>query len=166
MKRNMSGPPGGLSSASKLSGWSSPTWNVGVFTGSDTTGTGNVMFSNLKSGQLVPRSADQTMPFTGADPTLQNGQVTLNGYSANSDFTQFAAIQCTAPVSAGQVSIPAWVLSTLPPTGTGQNAAGFTFPNAWLWIGQYNNPRVFNAPGLDRGLMTDIFYNGAGLYFQ
>jgi hypothetical protein len=35
-----------------------------------------------------------------------------------------------------------------------------------IWIGQANNPVVFQAKGLDRGVLMDEFYNGYPVYFQ
>jgi hypothetical protein len=57
------------------------------------------------------------------------------------------------------------VLALLPPSGSGQSGT-ITYPLGWLWIGQYGAPVTFSAPGLDKGLMTDVFFNGFGVYFQ
>jgi hypothetical protein len=57
------------------------------------------------------------------------------------------------------------VLSTLPPSGAGQSGTT-TYPQGWIWIGQYNNPVTFHAQGLDRGIITDAFFNGFGVYFR
>ncbi len=139
---------------------------VGAFSVSDTTATGAVQFSNIVYAQKVPRTSDFQIQWTGGNSALQNGQVTIGGYSsATSDFTEASYFQCTAPLSAGQFAIPAWILSGLPSSGTGQNGA-FSYPLGWIWIGQYNKPTEFSATGLDRGIITDIFYQSAGIYFQ
>ena len=52
-----------------------------------------------------------------------------------------------------------------PPSGTEQSGP-IAAPMGRLYIGQYNNPAAFQAPGLDRGLVMDLFYNGYGVYFQ
>jgi len=65
--------------------------------------------------------------------------------------------QCTAPSSAGQFTIPAWVLSTLPPSGS-YAVESITLPLGSLSIGQYNNPTTFSAAGLTQGIITDIFF--------
>jgi hypothetical protein len=44
--------------------------------------------------------------------------------------------------------------------------ASGTCPGGWIQIGQYNNPTSFSATGLTKGIITDIFYNGLGVYFQ
>jgi uncharacterized protein (TIGR03437 family) len=139
---------------------------VGVFDISDLTSVPGVKFSVLRSGDSVPLSGDVTLQWTGGDPNLQNGQVTIGGYSsADATYKQFEWLQCTAPLAAQKFTIPGWVLSTLPPSGTGQ-AGSIPYPLGWIWIGQYNNPTTFNSTGLDRGIVTDIFYNGLGVYFK
>ena len=74
-------------------------------------------------------------------------------------------MQCTAPLAAQKFTIPAWVLATLPVSGTG-GTEPYTYPEGWIQIGQYNKPTTFSAPGLTKGIVTDIFYNGKGVYFQ
>ena len=76
--------------------------------------------------------------------------------------------KCTAPVSPQTFAIPGWLLSTLPPSGLGGNASGTLFyPLGLIWIGQYNSQTTFSATGLDRGIITDIFYGaGVGVYFK
>lgn len=138
---------------------------VGAISASDTTSLPGAKFTSIKGGDSVPLSGDLTVEWSGGDSNLQNGQVTIGGYSGNSDLTQFALLQCTAPLAAHEFTIPGWVLSTLPPSGTGVNGT-FTYPLGWIWIGQYDNPTPFSATGLDRGIITNIFYNGLGIYFQ
>ena len=140
--------------------------DVGAFSATETTSIPSAEFTNIIRGQSLPRSSDLTVQWSGGDPGMQNGQVTIGGYSIrNPDYDNWSAFQCTAPVSARQFTIPGWILATLPPSGTGQN--GFvTYPLGWIWIGQYNTPVTFQAPGLDRGIYTDVFFNGVGVYFQ
>jgi uncharacterized protein (TIGR03437 family) len=139
--------------------------DVGAFSATDTTSELKVQFSNLATYQTLPRSSDLPLQWTGGDPTLQNGEVNIGAYSMNSDGTQFAVVQCTAPLSAQQFTIPAWVLSVLPPSG-GTTAGGVTYPLGFVAIGQYNKPTVFSAAGLDRGIITDIFYYQVEVNFQ
>ena len=140
---------------------------VGPFSATDMTSVANVMFTDYTLNQIttVPRNRDFTLKWTGGDPQLQNGQMTIGGYSMSSDYTQVMWLQCTAPLADQQFTIPAWVLSTLPVSGTFQNGSA-TFPIGLLWIGQYNVPVTFSATGLDRGILTDGFFNGLGVYFQ
>jgi len=139
---------------------------VGTFSTSDLTSIPSLTFTSPVSGANVPLSGDLTVTWTGGNPNLQNGQVTIGGYSAaNTNFNQLELFQCTAPLAAGQFTIPGWVLSALPPAGSGVNDT-IKYPLAWIWIGQYNNPTAFSATGLTKGMMTDIFYNGLGVYYQ
>ena len=72
---------------------------------------------------------------------------------------------CTAPLSAQSFTIPKWVVSTLPPTGTGHIGIA-PYPTGYIWIGQSNNPVTFQATGLDKGILMDEFFNGFPVYFQ
>ncbi len=139
---------------------------VGAFSATDTTSTRDVEFTNLSRSQVLSRSADLTVQWNGANPAMQNGQVTIGGYSFdNGDYTHYARFQCTAPAAAKSFTIPGWILSTLPVSGTGQNGT-LSYPLGWIWIGQYNNPVTFQAPGLDHGIFTDVFFSGTGVYFK
>ncbi len=146
--------------------------NVGTFSVSDVTSIPTALLTGITANQTIPRSADLSVQWTGGDPKLQNGQVTIGALSAigtlsgNSvTFTQLEFLQCTAPASAQQFTIPAWVLSALDPTGSAE-FDGIPYTLGWIWIGQYNNPTSFSATGLDSGIVTDIFQNGYGVYFK
>jgi len=138
---------------------------VGAFSVNDVTSIPATNFEGINNAQSLSVSGDLTVKWTGGNPMLQNGQVTIGGYSGNSALTQFELLQCTAPLAAGQLTIPGWVISALPPSGTG-GTDPYTYPLGWIWIGQYNNPTPFSATGLTSGIITDIFYNGLGVYFQ
>jgi hypothetical protein len=140
---------------------------VGAFTATETTGTRDVAFTNLDRSQAVPRSADLTVKWDGSDPAKQNGQVTIGGFSYDSPTfnNHVAMFQCTAPAAAKSFTIPSWILSTLPASATLQVGSA-TVPLGFLYIGQYSNPVTFQAPGLDRGIFTDVFFGGTGVFFQ
>jgi uncharacterized protein (TIGR03437 family) len=143
---------------------------VGAFSQSDLASIPSAMFTGISTNQTVPLSGDLTVQWTGGDPTLQNGQVTIGaisaaGLTANNTATLYEYLQCTAPASAQHFTIPGWVLSALPPTGTAQ-FQGIPYALGWIWIGQYNKPTSFSAKGLDSGIVTDIFQNGYGVLFQ
>jgi uncharacterized protein (TIGR03437 family) len=139
--------------------------NVGALTMSDTTSKLTLKFSNLATNQALSRASDLQLQWTGGDPALQNGQVTIGALSTTTDFSQFEVVQCTAPLSAKQFTVPAWVLSALPPSGP-YVVGGVTYPLGFVWIGQYNKPVGFSAPGLDRGIISDIFYYRQEVNFQ
>ena len=141
---------------------------VGSFSVTDITSIPAVQLTDLRFSQAVPLSSDFTVKWTGGDATLQNGNVTISGFSSTSDFTKYGVFQCAAPMAAHQFTIPKWVLSLLPPSGTQYAGQGgsLPFPLGWVYVGQYNKPVEFTATGLDRGILTDIFYNGMPVYFQ
>ena len=141
--------------------------DVGSFSVMARTGLPGVSLKGIKGSQTLPLSGDLTVEWTGGDTKLQNGQVTIGAYSQSNDLRQLVGLQCTAPVAAQKFTIPGWILSTLPPSGTGYNTAGaITYPLGWLWIGQFNKPTEFSADNLDRGILTDVFYNGLAIYFK
>jgi hypothetical protein len=139
---------------------------IGAFSATEMTSTPSTEFTNVDRSQNLSRSSDLTVKWSGGDPALQNGQVTIGGYSISSPAHEnIALFECTAPLSAKQFTIPGWILGTLPPSGSGQSGS-VTYPLGWIWIGQYNTPVTFQATGLDRGILTDVFFNGIGVYFQ
>jgi len=139
---------------------------VGAFSVADTTSIPGAYFSGMVAGQTLPRSDDLTVTWTGGDPTLQNGQVTIAGFSsATSNGSISGAFMCTAPLSAKSFTIPKWVLSTLPPSATGYVGVA-PYPIGYIWIGQSNKPVTFQAPGLDKGILIDEFFNGYPVKFQ
>ena len=141
---------------------------VGPFSVNDVTSIPTATLTGLNNAQTVPLSGDLTLQWSGGDPNLQNGQLTISAESYNQtpDNTfQNEMLQCTAPVSAQKFTIPAWVLSALPASGL-ITSQGQTFPGGWIQVGQYNNPTTFSATGLTKGIVTDIFYNGIGVFFQ
>ena len=141
---------------------------VGAFSVNDVTGIPSATLAGLTNAQTVPVSGDLKIQWTGGNPALQNGQVTISAESwqqpTNTTY-QAEFLQCTAPASAQQFTIPAWVLSAMPPSGS-ITEEGEIIPGGWLQVGQYNNPTKFSATGLTGGIITDIFYNGIGVFFQ
>ncbi|MGA2038801.1 MAG: hypothetical protein ABSH42_05945 [Bryobacteraceae bacterium] len=138
--------------------------NVSSFTAKDVSSLPGVQLTAI-AGKTFPRSSDLTVQWTGGDPTLQNGQVTIAGYSVDQTETLAMYFECVAPLAAGKFTIPSWVLSTMPASGS-VTEGSYTIPLGALEIGQYNNPTTFTAPGLDLGIMTDIFAQGAAVYFN
>ena len=139
---------------------------VGAFSVADTTSIPSAYFSGMIAGQTLPRSSDLTVTWTGGDATLQNGQVTIAGVSAAASNENISwAFMCTAPLAGRSFTIPKWVLSTLPPTATGYIGIA-PYPIGYIWIGQSNKPVTFQAPGLDKGILIDEFFNGYPVNFQ
>jgi len=71
-------------------------------------------------------------------------------------------VQCTAAASAHKFTIPArfWRAPCLRYGGRAERVS-----EGWIQIGQYNTP-THSAPRADPRIITDIFYNGLGVYFK
>ena len=138
---------------------------VGAFTVSEYTSIATANFSGIVVSQTLSRSGDLKLTWTGGDSTMQSGQVTIGGASFNTDHTLYSYFQCAAPLAPGSFTVPKWVLSLLPPSGSGQTG-GSVFPYGYIWLGQWGNSTTFQASGLDRAIMSDIFYTGYPVYFQ
>jgi len=137
---------------------------VGKFAASDTSSIPSAYLSGITAGQTLPIAGDLTVTWTGGNPSLQNGQVTIAALSTGAT-NGFGLVMCTAPLSAGSFTIPKWAMSTLPPTAT--TYVGIApVPSGYIWIGQMNNPVTFQATGLDKGLLVDEFFNGFPVYFK
>jgi hypothetical protein len=80
----------------------------------------------------LDRSKDLTIKWTGGIPDTQVIVASASG-------TQ--AFLCAAPVSAGQITVPSYVLLSLPPTGPPLNASGLNLSN--------RSVTLFTVSGLD-----------------
>ena len=139
---------------------------VGAFSVTDTASIPSAYFDKIIAGQTIPISSDLTVTWTDGNPNLQNGQVTIAGFSsAGGNGNSNGAFICTAPLSAKSFTIPKWVLSTMPPTGSAYIGIA-PYPIGYIWIGQFNNPVSFKANGLDKGILIDEFFNGFPVYFK
>ena len=139
--------------------------NVGAFTASETTSIPSVSFNGIVNEQPVPRTSNLAVQWTFSNSNLQGVPVTIGGFSSSTDGSLYTSFQCTAPAGATSFSIPSWLLSTLPPSGT-QTSGSFVYPLGFIWVGQYNTPKTFTATGLDRGVITDAFFQGKNVSFQ
>lgn len=97
---------------------------------------------NQSSAGTVTRAQGVTVQWTGGGA---NSFVQIGGSSATTSNNQpvGAFFNCVAPVSAGQFTVPASVLQSLP---AGSNGATLTVTN-------YTYPQAFKATGLDLGLI-------------
>lgn len=123
---------------------------------------GNEQFTSPTEGQPVSLKSDFTVKWDSAQFVKQDGLVSINGVSFTNGYKLYAYLQCTAPVAPGQFTIPAWVLSVLPPSGATANGSAL----GYMWIGQYDAPTSFSATGLDKGLFTDITHFLRTVNFQ
>jgi hypothetical protein len=109
--------------------------DVGAFTGSIDVPSTPFVWTNIPSvTALLDRSKDLTINWTGG---LPDTQVTVVGGSGTSAFL------CAASVSAGQLTVPSYVLLSLAPTGS-----SLTSPPGQLTLGN-RSVSFFTAPGLD-----------------
>lgn len=108
-------------------------------------------WTNEASVNAIQRSSGQTVTWSGGDP---NGSVRIEGYSAvlgtkpDGSDTVGGIFVCTAPVSAGQFTIPSVVLLAIPPSGM---SGGISLGE--LSIGS-ETTTSFKTSGLDLGFAT------------
>ena len=138
---------------------------VGAFSVSEYTSTPTVNFSNIALNQSLSLAGNIKVSWTGGDATMQNGQVTIGGASFSTGYALQGYFQCAAPLSAGTFTIPRWVLSPLPASGSSQTGS-VSNPLGYIWIGQWGIGTTFQASGLDRGILSDIFLTGYPVYYQ
>jgi hypothetical protein len=114
----------------------SGTASVGPFRASLTL-PATLTWSNQSSITEVRRSQDLTVTWSGADSG--NDYVMIQGLSSNTGIGGGALLTCVERASAGRFTIPAYVLSAMPASGT--MSAGSSVPTAYL--------RVSNIPTMD-----------------
>lgn len=126
--------------------------DVGPFTANLTLSNPQLKFTNIDSINSIDRSKGVTVQWTGGDP---NGFVTITGSSSSLSGTTPGSIsllgsfQCSAPVSAGQFTVPAFVTSSLPATGLPLATGG----SGNIAINTYVVNR-FSIPTFDLGLIS------------
>jgi hypothetical protein len=108
--------------------------DIGSFTASISY-TSPLSWTNMSSITSVTRASGQSITWTGGAP---NSYVIINGSSSNS--TAAASFICYAPVSAGQFTVPSYVLLALPATSANgslavENAVTGTFTASGLTSG-------------------------------
>jgi uncharacterized protein (TIGR03437 family) len=112
-------------------------------------------WTNMNSVGPVIRANGQLVTWTGGD---SNGIVTISGASivltpnANGNSVGVGGFfTCTAPVSAGQFTIPPPVLLSLPPSTAITLAPGVSIDAGSLSVGTSSLPVTFTATGIDYG---------------
>jgi uncharacterized protein (TIGR03437 family) len=146
--------------------------DVGGFNANLTLGT-PLVWSNMSQTTQVQRANGLPITWTGGQPGTQ---VVISGasisYGSASSPTPdpnsavVAGFTCTAPVSAGNFTVPSAVLLALPAT-TSFSVGGFTmeFPGS-LSVANVTNPQRFTAPNLDFGFITGHFTFSKGLPYR
>ena len=126
--------------------------DVGSFTANLTLTNPQLKFTNIDAINTIDRSKGVTVQWTGGDP---NGFVTVSGTSSSLSGTTPGSIsllgsfQCSAPVSAGQFTVPAFVTSSLLASGSPQPVGG----TGNIGINTYVVNR-FAIPTFDLGLAS------------
>jgi uncharacterized protein (TIGR03437 family) len=126
---------------------------VGQFSTMLTIPDNTFVWTNEDSFDAISLSNDLTVTWDGADP---NALVLVFGSAADPNTGAGARFQCVAPADSGTLTIPQWVLSALPASGTDSSVG---VPVGFLSVGvTLPQPSVFQADGIDIG-----FFNWGGL---
>jgi hypothetical protein len=140
--------------------------DVGAFTGNLIGNTAApLVWRNRPAIAAIDRVKGQSVSWTGGFP---GDFVYIFGYSyfyqpvptLVGKFPFYASFVCTAPLSAGQFTVPPAVLRSLPSTGSVYQDLGSPIGNGYLYVASGNIQR-FTAPGLDLGLL--FFGAGTGV---
>jgi len=115
--------------------------NVGPFTASVVFPNPVLNWTNQSAGANITRSSGLPITWSGG---TSGTYVSIGGSSSSSSTTATASFTCIAPVSAGQFTVPAYILSALP-AGTGS-----------VTVDNNTNYQTFNASGLNYGAAYGI----------
>jgi hypothetical protein len=114
-----------------------------------------IVWTNSASFSVVRRSEDLTLTWTGGDAGKEFVEVSVGSWDTTRQVA--AGISCTERASAGRFTIPASLLSTLPPSSG--VVPGTSYPYGAVRFSVYSivEPARFQASGIDVG------YAGYGL---
>jgi uncharacterized protein (TIGR03437 family) len=123
-------------------------------------------WTNASAISTVNRAQGQLITWTGGDPS---GTVQISGTNAlatNNGATIIAAgFECTAQDSAGQFTIPAAVLLSMPASSTGSITSG-SFSLGTLGVSAVSAAKPFTATGLDFGYLVASSGTGQSVTYQ
>lgn len=123
--------------------------DVGTFTATLNL-VGPVVWTNRDSLIEVPRDQDLTLFWSGSDSDRQIVAVYAQSWDEN---YQAAVLLCTEWASAGQFTVPSWMLAQLPESGV----VDFGLPNAFLGLITMPTPDaegLISVSGIDGGRFT------------
>jgi uncharacterized protein (TIGR03437 family) len=109
-------------------------------------------WTNEQNTVTITRSAGWNVTWANAAP---GSNVTMAGTSYTADFSAYAYFQCVAPGSAGQFTVPPYVLQALPAGG-----------NGLLYVSNQTLPTTFTATGLDYGFAAGAVNYTVDVVFQ
>jgi hypothetical protein len=101
----------------------------------------------------LDRGQDLLITWTGGTPGTQ---VVVTGAGVANGVNK--AFLCAAPVSAGQMTVPAYVLFKIPPTSTSPISGALVVYNIYTVL--------FTSPGLDYGTITYTDYFRVPVNYQ
>jgi len=110
--------------------------DVGAFDATVNLPNPALNWTNQSTASSVTRSAGLPLTWTGG---AAGSYVTISGGSASADSLRSGSFICTAPVAAGQFTVPSYVLAVLPAGNGTVTLANSTYSS-------------FTAPGIDVGL--------------
>jgi uncharacterized protein (TIGR03437 family) len=127
--------------------------------------TSPLVWTNASATAAIDRGRGQLVTWTGGIP---GSYVYIFGYSYINLYTPLAVGQapsyvyftCSAPLSAGQFTVPAAVLESLPPAGAALSPGLTPTFDGYLYVSS-GSIQQFSAPGLDLGLL--FFGAGSGI---
>jgi hypothetical protein len=125
--------------------------NVGAFSTTVTLPTPLLTWTNQSAAATVTRSAGLPVTWSGGSVSTTS-YVTITGTSSSSSVT--GSFTCLAPTSAGQFTVPGYVLGALP-AGTGS-----------VTVGNETGYTTFTATGLNLGLAVGIVSYQANTTFN
>jgi hypothetical protein len=110
----------------------------------------------------ISESADLDITWTGGDP---NGYAVIVGTSTTNAPLVTGSFSCVQKNSIGKFTVPSWVLSALPLTGT-LTEGGISVSNGFLLMGSYPTFTPFEATGLDFGFADSLVFSGTNDGYQ
>ena len=115
--------------------------NVGAFTASVVFPNPVLSWTNQNAAATVTRSSGLSITWSGG---ASGTYVSIGGTSSSSSTTATASFTCLAPISAGQFTVPAYILAALP-AGSGS-----------VTVNNNTNYQTFSASGLNYGAAYGI----------
>lgn len=120
--------------------------------------------SAVSAQNSIDRTQDLTINYSGGGP---NDYVAIFGSSTVNNPTEDETVTfvCTSPASAGTFTVPSYVLSALPASGS-ITLDGISGTGGFLLFGNYPLSNTFTAPGLDLGYFTETVVNGINIPYK
>jgi hypothetical protein len=128
--------------------------DVGAFSGAIDVPSAHFIWTNIPDiTKPIDRTQDMIIKWTGGIP---NTQVVVAGTGVSNGVN--TAFECAAPVDAGQITIPSYVLLQIPPTSSSPIKGGLSVLNS--------TATPFTATGLDLGRLSYAESYHVGLDYE